>query len=104
MATNEAIAHFVTDSIALRNYCFLYLREFDFSKLGSTSSIGTAINSKIVKSLPFVLPDESVLESFNDVVFPIVETMIAKKKEIALLQESRDRLLPKLMSGEIEVG
>lgn len=103
MASNEAIAHFVTDNNALRNYCFLYLKDFDFSKLGSTSSIGTAINSKIVKALPFVLPDETTLKSFDDVASSIIELIISNKRQIALLQEARDRLLPKLMSGEIEV-
>ena len=104
MASNEAIAHFVTDNNALRNYCFLYLKDFDFSKLGSTSSIGTAINSKIVKALPFVLPDETTLKSFDDVTSSIIELIISNKRQIALLQEARDRMLPKLMSGEIEVG
>lgn len=103
MASNEAIAHFVTDNNALRNYCFLYLKDFDFSKLGSTSSIGTAINSKIVKALPFVLPDETTLKSFDDVASSIIELIISNKRQIALLQEARDRMLPKLMSGEIEV-
>ena len=88
----------------LETTAFLYLKDFDFSKLGSTSSIGTAINSKIVKALPFVLPDETTLKSFDDVTSSIIELIISNKRQIALLQEARDRMLPKLMSGEIEVG
>ncbi|MBQ9003693.1 MAG: restriction endonuclease subunit S, partial [Eggerthellaceae bacterium] len=41
-ATNEAIAHFETDTDAIRLYTYEYLRSFDYDTLGSTSSIGKA--------------------------------------------------------------
>ena len=102
-ATNEAIAHFVTDSDAMRLYTYEYLRSFDYDTLGSTSSIGKAINSKIVKAIPFSLPNESNLNQLYSQLNPLFCAMRLYQHRASLLVEARDRLLPKLMSGEIEV-
>ena len=40
---------------------------------------------------------------FERVAGPILKRVVIMKKNIILLEEARDRLLPKLMSGEIEV-
>ena len=46
LTTNEAIARFITNSVN-REYTYFLLKNFNYSKLGSTSSIATAVNSKI---------------------------------------------------------
>ena len=58
MATNEAIAHFDLFDKNLNNYLYCTLTYFNYSDLGSTSSIATAINSKIVKSIKIGIPNE----------------------------------------------
>ena len=103
MCTNEAIAHFKISDDNTREYLYCYLKNFHYDSLGSTSSISKAINSKIVKAMPIVLPDDNLLEKFSKVVAPLFEQIFVKQKEIIKLTEARDRLLPKLMSGEIEV-
>jgi type I restriction enzyme S subunit len=103
MATNEAIAHFETIDRALRDYTYCYLHEFQYDTLGSTSSIGKAINSEIVRDMPFVMPDAKTLTRFSDMVSPIFDQIQNSVVFIRTLTEARDRLLPKLMSGEIEV-
>lgn len=103
MCTNEAIAHFRTDNDYWREYTYCYLKEFSYDTLGSTSSISKAVNSKIIKAMPFVLPSQSVLKAFSKIARPIFDNIRAKQKINIYLREARDRLLPKLMSGEIEV-
>lgn len=103
-ATNEAIAHFATDNDAMRLYTYEYLRSFDYDTLGSTSSIGKAINSKIVKAIPFSLPRESDLNQLYAQLNPLFCSMRLCQQRVTLLAEARDRLLPKLMSDEIEVS
>lgn len=103
MCTNEAIAHFVTDDDFIREYAYCYLKNFHYDELGSTSSISKAINSKIVKAMPFVMPSDSVIKAFHKVMKPIFEQIFTKQKQIQNLSQSRDRLLPKLMNNEIEV-
>lgn len=103
MCSNEAIAHFITDDQFIKEYCFLYLKNFKYETLGSTSSISNAINSKIVKEIPFVFPSQKILENFYNLSKDLFERIKILTDQISLLQEARDRLLPKLMNGEIEV-
>ena len=101
--TNEAIAHFIIKDSALREYVYLYLKCFEYDSLGNTSSISKAVNSKIVKGMPFIMPDTTVLSQFHQVSRPIFDEIKNRQKVNINLVEARDRLLPKLMSGEIEV-
>lgn len=102
LATNEAIAHFVTNKIN-SIYTYLYLKNFNFESLGNTSSIANAINSKIVKEMPILVPTSEILEKFKEIITPIFEKIELQQKENILLTQLRDTLLPKLMSGEIEI-
>ena len=101
--TNEAIAHFLIPDGFLREYTYLYLKCFEYDSLGNTSAISKAVNSKIIKAMPFVMPDSEILQRFHQVGKPILEEIKNKQKTNIYLAEARDRLLPKLMSGEIEV-
>ena len=103
VCTNEAIAHFHIDNDLDRAYTYCYLKNFEYDSLGNTSSISKAINSKIIKSIPFIMPSGDILEKFSMIVQPILNQLELKQKIIFRLTESRDRLLPKLMSGEIKV-
>jgi type I restriction enzyme S subunit len=105
MVTNEAIAHFNIDDETKMNFEFIYfyLKNFPYDSLGSTSSIGTAINSKIVKAMPVLLPTEKVIGDFGKNVKPTFKLIKTLLKQNAKLREARDILLPRLMNGEIEV-
>ncbi len=66
MATNEAIAHFNTDNINIIEYLYCYLKRYDFDSLGNTSSIATAVNSKTIKAMDFLLPSQNDLIYFHN--------------------------------------
>lgn len=50
-----------------------------------------------------VTPDEKTLSRFDAAVLPILNGIELREQQIVAAREARDRLLPKLMSGEIEV-
>lgn len=104
MTTNEAIAHFKTEDPSINPYLYCYLKKFNYQSLGSTSSIATAINSKIVKGMPFVVPNPDELEKFNALALPVFEMIKANQAEIRNLTTLRDSLLPQLMSGELDIS
>ena len=104
MTTNEAIAHFKTDNKTINEYLYCYLKRFNYQTMGSTSSIATAVNSKIIKSMPFVVPTENELTKFHEFAAPMFDLIKSNLKEIDRLSAIRDTLLPKLMSGEIDVS
>ncbi len=105
MVTNEAIAHFNIDDETKMNseFIYFYLKNFPYDSLGSTSSIGTAINSKIVKAMPVLLPPKSVIQEFGKKVKPSFYMIKTLLKQNTKLRAARDILLPRLMTGEIEV-
>ena len=103
MCTNEAIAHFTTDNATMREYIYLYLKKFQYSDLGNTSSIGTAVNSKIIKNMKIILPSSELLNRFHDYVYSIFEEIRLLNETSSNLTKQRDMLLPRLMSGRLEV-
>lgn len=103
VCTNEAIAHFRINDERDREYVYCYLTNYHYDSLGSTSSISKAVNSKIIKAMPFVMPNKELLAKFSKIASPIFEEIRIKQKMCLDLKQARDRLLPKLMSGELEV-
>ena len=105
MVTNEAIAHFKmpSDASISSEYLYLYLKGFDYSTLGSTSSIADAVNSKTIREMPIIVANYHLIDQFTKSVALLFEEMRNRQNEIASLRETRDALLPKLLSGEIEV-
>ena len=105
MLSNEAIAHInlIDDSMS-PEFIYLYLKQFNFDSLGSTSSIATAVNSKAIKALKFIKPAQDVFQNFQLQVIPVFQQILSYTKEKQELTNLRDTLLPKLISGELEVS
>lgn len=101
MLSNEAIAQLKTEIIP--EFLFLYLKNYNWGALGSTSSIATAVNSKSIKEIEILVADEVVLKEFEKVISPIFEKIKNNSIQIQTLTQTRDALLPKLMSGELEI-
>lgn len=103
MTTNEAIAHFDLYNKKYKNYLYCMLKNYNYNDLGSTSSIATAINSKIVKSMKIGIPYDNDLEKFNNLTFSMFDLIKLNEKNNIYLEQLRDTLLPKLMNGEINL-
>ncbi|RSJ21547.1 hypothetical protein D8895_11780 [Streptococcus sp. BCA20] len=104
MSTNEAIAHFKLTNKHALEWLYCFLNNINYAELGNTSSIATAINSKIIKSMLITMPDSSSLSEFHKIVAPVFEEIRDNHEEIESLQNLRNILLPKLLSGEISVN
>lgn len=105
MLSNEAIAHIkLSDANISTEYIYLALKKFDYSSLGSTSSIATAVNSKSIKDIPLLIPDGKVVTVFTESIAPIFQSIFENTRQLDSLIEIRDSLLPRLMSGKIRAG
>lgn len=103
LTTNEAIARFILPDNYYKEFTYLYLKQYKYGALGSTSSIATAVNSKIIKSMTMLMPTEDVLVKFSSIIGDIFEDIHILSKESSRLSTLRDTLLPKLMSGQIKL-
>ena len=103
--TNQQI-----NSLVMENGLKLYYMYFTFlslkehlNNIGSNGATMTNVNKSKFENIEVVVPIDSLLDSFNI----IANNTFVKIKNLSLqirhLIEARDRLLPKLMSGKIEV-
>ena len=70
---------------------------------GSTNSRQRATPS-ITLTYDIVVPDEKTIRAFCSIVSPMYDTIENNIKENQKLAETRDKLLPKLMSGELDIS
>ena len=61
------------------------------------------ISTSDILSIPCWIPDTSKITEFNSLIQPMIETIVQNQYEIQKLTNLRDTLLPKLMSGEIDI-
>lgn len=69
----------------------------------ATGSTVQGIRQKELMKIPVMVPEERILESFERLVKPLLKKNYCLAKENNTLSEIRDTLLPKLLSGEIEI-
>lgn len=99
---------FVINAVQKEYWAFLSMLLFskDTVDYATQISVGTTmpyVRWNDFKEMPVIIPQMTIAESFKNIVCPIVEKINSMAEQIILLTEARDRLLPKLMSGEIEV-
>ena len=80
----------------------LHEKEIESLHTGSTGQ--TELPRDRVKMLKLLLPDNISLSRFNSIITPMATTIISNQEENQKLASLRDTLLPKLMSGEIDVS
>lgn len=83
-------------------YCFLKGSKAILDSL-QKGSAQPHVYAKDINALSLLIPDEKYMELFVEIATLLFAKIQKLEKQIKLAAEARDRLLPKLMSGEIEV-
>ena len=73
-------------------------------KKKANGAVFDAIVTRDFDAVIVVLPPLFVLNEFNSLIKPLHSKILSNQKECLLLSQLRDSLLPKLMSGEIDVS
>jgi len=84
----------------ISTYLYFYLKHTNYNSNGSAQQ---QLTIPMIKNTVVCVPDENMLSDFDDKARCYFDLVDALKSKISSLREARDRLLPKLMSGEIEV-
>lgn len=82
-------------------YMYHWLRSLHISGTGTTQQQLTVPDFKKTK---IVVPTKDVMEEFTDLMKPIYDTIEKNKIQSNELSKIRNTLLPKLMSGELDVS
>lgn len=104
--TNQACCAFLPkeDYKNIYLYLFLYLKQIRPNLLNM--SMGAAqqnISQQIIRGVEFILPSEKTSSKFNELIMPIFKEIEILSKKNNLLQQTRDLLLPRLISGKLQV-
>lgn len=74
------------------------------NKLGQSGSTIVNLNKTQFGKIQVMIPSKHVLQDFDSLCRPLFDTILSNQKENINLSELRDALLPKLMSGELDVS
>lgn len=77
---------------------------FAFMVAGSKGTKMPRGDKQQIMTYPVILPSETALDEFNAIALPLIEEISSNRAENKRLILLRDALLPKLMSGEIDVS
>ena len=93
-------------SAELRNYIGFWglTHEAEIESLHTGSTGQTELPRERVKAMELLLPDDSTLSRFNGIITPITQAIVENQQENIRLTELRETLLPRLMSGELDVS
>lgn len=106
MAINSHVYRLRASPDISQDYLYFYLSSEPVLHWMHMHGSGAAIPSlarEDLKQLPFVKPDSETLEQFDRVVEPIVTQILTLARKVHNLRVTRDLLLPRLLSGQIDV-
>jgi type I restriction enzyme S subunit len=103
--TNQQINSIIPKQDNYRYFLYLYMKS-SYDLLHAMASGGTAtlnLNTGDFKKMGILKPNEDILNNFHNLVEPQFNKIFANQQQIKTLENLRDTLLPKLMSGEVRV-
>lgn len=104
IAINQGYIAFKPDAKLSNQFMILWLKKYMKKVVGSANgSTFLEISKQSFKNIETVIPPESVLSNFVEVVNPNFKKIKNNIFQIQTLSKLRDTLLPKLMSGELRV-
>lgn len=94
----------INHKTGLQSFMFYMLKEkFYKDNIVGNGSIFASISKNELLSQEFIIPNDELSKRYNAIVLDIDKKIESLDSQLQLLTEARDRLLPKLMSGELEV-
>jgi type I restriction enzyme S subunit len=107
MAVNEHVflLHTLNENYQYYVFFTLYQKQY-FEKMQklNKNAAQPGLNQKALLDLVMLCPSENFVLSFRKAIEPLMKALFSKANQIRLLTEARDRLLPRLMGGEMEVS
>lgn len=101
--TNNSLILDYSDTTIPFSFVKYWALSTDFSPYVSGSA-QPQITIDSLSTMNLTIPDEIILKKFNNIVIPILDKIFSNNAEIIRLSQLRDILLPRLLSGEINIS
>lgn len=87
----------------LAKFIYHFVKGKDLASLNAGSAV-PSMTTNILNAMQLYIPDDGTLQRFEQLVAPMYTAMQENEKQSSNLALVRDTLLPKLMSGELDVS
>lgn len=106
VSTNQGFKSVVCNEEIMNNNYVYYFLKYNKENIENVSSGSTfkEISGTHMKNIKIIVPSKVILDKFNDLIKSFDSLLKKNYEDIDTLEEIRDSLLPKLMSGEIKVN
>lgn len=84
-------------------FLFFWIKSLDIASMNVGSAV-PSMTTKVLNQLLVLKPDENTVRAFHEFAKGVFDTIKANNKENENLKKLRDTLLPKLISGELEIN
>ena len=84
-------------------FAYHFVKNIDLASLNAGSAV-PSMTTNILNAMQLYIPDDQTLQKFETIVSPMYLAMQENTRQSKSLTEMRDTLLPKLMSGELDVS
>ncbi len=103
--TNQQINTLIPSWHFAREYLFFFFKDQkeQLEQLGSNGATMTNVNKGKFGGMKLVSPAQKLLKEYHARSAPMLDLVCALQKKNEVLRQTRDLLLPKLISGEIDV-
>jgi type I restriction enzyme S subunit len=103
-AVNQGFIAMVCDKRLTNLFVFFWCEQhLDYIKGIAGGTTFAEISKKVFRPIPVVVPSSKSIQAFDEIVRPLYNKIVSNTKENEMLAQTRDLLLPKLMSGEIRL-
>ncbi len=104
--TNQQINSLIPNEVHNREYLYFALIGLEglINQYGANGATMVNLNKTKFESLPVIQPTEKVLKNYHQVTYPLFQQILNLQRKNNVLRSTRDLLLPKLISGEIDVS
>lgn len=82
---------------------YLFFKQTNIKSI-ITGAVQPKVNQANLRGIPAIIPNSECMNKFNKIIAPLFTMLRNNKEENTRLSAIRDTLLPKLMSGEIDVS
>jgi type I restriction enzyme S subunit len=103
-AVNQGFIAMVCDKRLTNLFVFFWCEQnLEYIKGIAGGSTFAEISKKVFRPIPIVVPANKCILAFDEIVRPLYNKIVSNTKENETLAQTRDLLLPQLMSGEIRL-
>ncbi|MGO2343601.1 restriction endonuclease subunit S [Vibrio litoralis] len=103
---NQRVGRLTPLSQSRYELLYVIVRNTAYKQFAEAQAQGSAqanVSGKALMSYPIVIPSEKLIEKFSDLIAPMIKQKLTFSAQCEWLAQTRDTLLPKLLSGEIEL-